>query len=214
VARARKIVAELTGTSKAETIGGGADLKALGRPDAEPSLRKLRDLVDETWRPKLEALLKVLKALPDGGTYKCRIYIPPHDDQVKAAGTKDQTLVRFLRCVRCGNTRVNSDGSQRLEWGAVDYPCAEDLAMQFDPVPDKPPAPGQVLPIPLPKPWAPFHLLLDGKSKPGPRSSDGKQCPVRIEVPTKEYGVLFLLLDLEFQDAGIPPIDAWDWPSK
>jgi hypothetical protein len=211
LARARKTVADLAAMSKTWT---DAELQALNRQDAEPWLKVLRALVDEKWRPRLAALQEVLKALPDGGTYTCRIYISPYAEQVKAAGTEDRALVRFWRCVRCRNkTRANSDGSQRMEWGAVEYPGAEDLAIEFDPDPRKTPAPDQVLPVPVPKPWSPIHLLLDSRSAVMSQSPDGKQCRVRIGVPVKD-GVLVLVLDLEFPDAGIPPIDAWDWPSK
>jgi hypothetical protein len=224
VARARKIVVELMGTSKAETIGGGADLKALGRPDAEPWLQKLRDLVDETRRPKLEDLQKVLKALPEGGNYTCRILIPRELEQQDKLGAGNSVFVVFRRCVLPrGETKwgkeKNFSGPQpgeppSVEWGTVEYPCEKDLVMEFGEWGryglGTPRVPGDTLPIPLPKPWPPFHLLLDGKSKLVSRSPDGKQCRVRIEVPAKDGG-LVLLLDLEFPDAGIPPIDAWDW---
>jgi hypothetical protein len=221
VARARKIVAELIGPSKAETIGGGADLKALGRPDAEPSLQKLRDLVDETWRPKLEVLWTVLKALPDGGTYKCKIYIPPYGEHVEAAGPQNLMLLRFWPHVLPPG-KIEQDAwleQKRIEWGPVEYPREKDLVMEFreHSAEEQGKPSGQAkppVPIPLPKPWAPFHLLLDGKSELVSRSPDGKECRVSIKVPTKEHGELVLLLDLEFPDAGIPPIKAWDWPPK
>jgi hypothetical protein len=222
VARARKIVVELIGPSKAETIGGVADLKALGRPDAEPSLQELRDWVDKTWRPKLEALLTVLKALPEGGIYKCVVYIPTYLEQLKEVGAENRTLVRFWRRVMPLGKKDEKDargfdGPQRVEWGTVEYPCEKDLVMEFGDFGREDPGTSRVatnrLPIPLPKPWAPFHLLLNGKSKLVSRLLEGKQCRVRIEVPAKDGG-LVLLLDLEFLDAGIPPIDAWDWPSK